>query len=56
MMIVSWIIATIGIIGITFSLNKYMLLVSVLITGFGIVPCNSLNLIIINEQFDNNFR
>lgn len=45
----SWGIATIGYIMIIFSFNKYVLMLSNFITGFGIVPSNTLNLVIINE-------
>lgn len=55
-MIISWGIAAVGILGATLAFNKYWLLCMNLICGFGIVPCNSLNLVIIYEQCGEKFR
>lgn len=49
MTILAWGISTIGIIGTSLSFNKYMILPFNFLMGFGLVPCNSLNLIMLNE-------
>lgn len=56
LMIWSWGVSTVGIILASFSVNKWMLLPSLFFTGFGLPPCNSLNMILINEQSGEKFR
>lgn len=48
-MVYSWGICITGILGVTVAFDKYFLLVCNFIAGFGVVPCNSLNLIMLNE-------
>ncbi|KAL4446436.1 hypothetical protein ABPG74_001177 [Tetrahymena malaccensis] len=55
-LIVAWSLCTLGILGITFSYNIYQLILMMFITGFCLVPCNNLNLIIVNEQSGEDFR
>ncbi|KAL4485696.1 hypothetical protein ABPG72_010958 [Tetrahymena utriculariae] len=55
-LIAAWSLCTLGILGITFSYNIYQLILMIFITGFSLVPCNNLNLIIVNEQSGEAFR
>lgn len=48
-LLISWGIATVGIVGSAIAFDKYWLLITNFISGFGIVPCNSLNFVIIYE-------
>ncbi|EAR97520.2 MFS transporter (macronuclear) [Tetrahymena thermophila SB210] len=55
-LIAAWSLNTLGILGITFSQNIYQLILMIFITGFSLVPCNNLNLIMVNEQSGEAFR
>lgn len=55
-MIICWFTVVFGIIGITCSVNVYMLLFFQFFAGLGIIPGESLNFIIVGEQFGNRYR
>ncbi|KRX05820.1 Major facilitator superfamily domain, general substrate transporter [Pseudocohnilembus persalinus] len=56
MMIFSWGFCTVGVIGINLSINFTMLAIFQFISGCGIIPSNSLNLVILGEQYGNKSR
>lgn len=56
MLIVSWGLSVIGIIGTGLSYNAYILLPLNFLMGFGLVPSNNLNLILLNESCGDTFR